>query len=620
MKRTATKKSIDSTKTRMTKNSAVLSLKGIKYSAVKKSLLEMTVLFLIIGLNWSAISAISGTQAYFHDAEVSPENILVATKVDFSVELLVPDLFRTQTQGGWSSTAKGDNPGAYRDANFDEAFSEGLVVGDNDNDDNGEPLGYHALFTSSVAIQEFLPTGGAPAPFTEDYEDPEDEEGVEAGVLAGQVVALTLNVGFDNYDEDFGVSENNLEDFYANSAEAQCEDMTVGDVLAEANLVLSGQSSPLNLFSPSEISECVDEINNRFVDGEVEGKVMPGETVLKEIIIEKYEGLNFQHVIEVEQVSGDTDFCEALKVEAYLNNSLKYSGFLLDMSVDPTSFLDPFDKWMLYIGLDENALSSLSEQTCDFEYIISGWQENISVQGGGFSDIEKILDSVESGEWTFVEILSLTTSFDDGVLLPQLPNSSPEPTPEPVEEDEDEDETEEGDSSSDEVVDGETSDGTIDGEDEIAERIEEEEIIDDGDATDGNIEEDEDEREEGDGTVDDSDDTGNEDEATKEADDGEDEIIEETDEEDIIDDGDVINGNVEDTDSDNTNSSTQENETSDEEDIIDDTTDDEEISFKETEIIEEIDVIVDDEDIKPEVIEDIIADSEETIIEFNLSV
>ena len=620
MKRTATKKSIDSTKTRMTKNSAVLSLKGIRYSAVKKSLLEMTVLFLIIGLNWSAISAISGTQAYFHDAEVSPENILVATKVDFSVELLVPDLFRTQTQGGWSSTAKGDNPGAYRDANFDEAFSEGLVVGDNDNDDNGEPLGYHALFTSSVAIQEFLPTRGAPAPFTEDYEDPEDEEGVEAGVLAGQVVALTLNVGFDNYDEDFGVSENNLEDFYANSAEAQCEDMTVGDVLAEANYILSGQSSPLDLFSPSEISECIDEINNRFVDGEVEGKVMPGETVLKEIFIEKYEGLNFQHVIEVEQVSGDTDFCEALKVEAYLNNSLKYSGFLLDMSVDPTSFLDPFDKWMLYIGLDENALSSLSEQTCDFEYIISGWQENISVQGGGFSDIEKILDSVESGEWTFVEILSLTTSFDDGVLLPQLPNSSPEPTPEPVEEDEDEDETEEGDSSSDEVADGETSDGAIDDEDEIAERIEEEEIIDDGDATDGNIEEDEDEREEGDGTVDDSDDTGNEDEATKEADDGEDEIIEETDEEDIIDDGDVINGNVEDTDSDNTNSSTQENETSDEEDIIDDTTDDEEISFKETEIIEEIDVIVDDEDIKPEVIEDIIADSEETIIEFNLSV
>ncbi len=617
MKRTATKKSIDSTKTRMTKNSAVLSLKGIKYSAVKKSLLEMTVLFLIIGLNWSAISAISGTQAYFHDVEVSPENILVATKVDFSVELLVPDLFRTQTQGGWSSTAKGDNLGAYRDANFDEAFSEGLVVGDNDNDDNGEPLGYHALFTSSLAIQEFLPTGGAPAPFTGNYEDPEDEEGVEAGVLAGQVVALTLNVGFDNYDEDFGVSENNLEDFYANSAEAQCEDMTVGDVLAEANLVLSGQSSE---FSPSEISECVDEINNRFVDGEVEGKVMPGETVLKEIFIEKYEGLNFQHVIEVEHVSGDTDFCEALKVEAYLNNSLKYSGFLLDMSVDPTSFLDPFDKWMLYIGLDENALSSLSEQTCDFEYIISGWQENISVQGGGFSDIEKILDSVESGEWTFVEILSLTTSFDDGVLLPQLPNSSPEPTPEPVEEDEDEDETEEGDSSSDEVADGETSDGAIDDEDEIAERIEEEEIIDDGDATDGNIEEDEDEREEADGTVDDSDDTGNEDEATKEADDGEDEIIEETDEEDIIDDGDVINGNVEDTDSDNTNSSTQENETSDEEDIIDDTTDDEEISFKETEIIEEIDVIVDDEDIKPEVIEDIIADSEETIIEFNLSV
>jgi hypothetical protein len=37
--------------------------------------------------------------------------------------------FRTQTQGGWGSDAAGDNPGAYCDAYFGEAFPEGLVIG-----------------------------------------------------------------------------------------------------------------------------------------------------------------------------------------------------------------------------------------------------------------------------------------------------------------------------------------------------------------------------------------------------------------------------------------------------------------------------------------------------------
>ncbi|MEE9461087.1 MAG: hypothetical protein V3V53_04610, partial [Bacteroidales bacterium] len=42
-------------------------------------------------------------------------------------------IYRTQTPGGWGAKAAGNNPGTYRDLNFDNAFPNGLVVGDPDN-------------------------------------------------------------------------------------------------------------------------------------------------------------------------------------------------------------------------------------------------------------------------------------------------------------------------------------------------------------------------------------------------------------------------------------------------------------------------------------------------------
>src|SRR5688572_32802239 len=58
---------------------------------------------------------------------------------------------RTQTPGGWGSTPRGNNPGSYLHANFDDAFPGGLTIGC----ENGGSI----TVTSAQAITNLLPTG-----------------------------------------------------------------------------------------------------------------------------------------------------------------------------------------------------------------------------------------------------------------------------------------------------------------------------------------------------------------------------------------------------------------------------------------------------------------------------
>jgi len=169
--------------------------------------------------------------------------------------------FRTQTQVGWGTRCQSDNPGCYRDANFDGAFPGGLTVGA----DAVGCEGYSAYFTSSKAIENFLPQGGKPDSFNEDYTDPVGR--TLAGVLAGQVVALTLSVGFDIYDTDFGASDVNLKDLIVDDSESPCYNMTVQEVLDEANRILGHCDSD---FAPSEINWCVVRINENYSGGKMD--------------------------------------------------------------------------------------------------------------------------------------------------------------------------------------------------------------------------------------------------------------------------------------------------------------------------------------------------------------
>jgi hypothetical protein len=161
-------------------------------------------------------------------------------------------IYRTQTPGGWGAKAAGNNPGTYRDANFDAVFEDGLKVGLDKPD-------HHILLTSSMAIQKLLPTGGKPAVLKESYKDPTDIK----NVLVGHIVALSLSIGFDDYDEDFGKADGSLKKLIIADGHG-FDGMTVGDILDEANIVLGGGSSS---YSPSQMTEILTKINEYFVDG-----------------------------------------------------------------------------------------------------------------------------------------------------------------------------------------------------------------------------------------------------------------------------------------------------------------------------------------------------------------
>lgn len=174
---------------------------------------------------------------------------------EFRLEQEVEDgSFRTQTQGGWGTRCRGNNPGCYRDANFESCFGT-LQVG-------CEP-GFSLTFETSESIKNFLPEGGTPAALTGDATNPTDL----GNVLAGQVVALTLNVGFDLCDPAFAESSTNLADLEVIDTNSECYGMTVQEVLDLANAILGGCS---NALTPSQINDCVSKINENYVDGDTD--------------------------------------------------------------------------------------------------------------------------------------------------------------------------------------------------------------------------------------------------------------------------------------------------------------------------------------------------------------
>ncbi|MFN5183913.1 MAG: hypothetical protein ACK5D5_12905 [Bacteroidota bacterium] len=160
--------------------------------------------------------------------------------------------FRTQTQGGWGSTPNGNNPGAYLHANFAAAFPGGLTVG----------CGNTISLTSAQAVTDFLPQGGTPVALTQSYTNPT----TSISVLAGQVTALSLSVGFDAYDSNFGASNTNLGSMVI--ATGTFQGWTVNQLIAEGNKVLGGCTSN---YTVSQLNAAIDAVNNNFVDGTMVG-------------------------------------------------------------------------------------------------------------------------------------------------------------------------------------------------------------------------------------------------------------------------------------------------------------------------------------------------------------
>lgn len=161
--------------------------------------------------------------------------------------------FKTFTQGGYGTNCNGNNPGCYRDAHFDAAFPDGLVI--------GCASGYSLTFTSSAAVRDYLPAGGGPAVLSSSATDPTSSR----GVLSSQLLALTLSVGFDVADPNFSASNTALSSLTIKSGTFQ--GMSVADFLQLGNAILGGCSSQ---YTPSQINEAATAINENFDNGTVD--------------------------------------------------------------------------------------------------------------------------------------------------------------------------------------------------------------------------------------------------------------------------------------------------------------------------------------------------------------
>lgn len=168
-----------------------------------------------------------------------------------SCTLVIPaspcDGFRSYTQGGYGATPKGKNPATYMRSKFASVFPAGLVVGCTNK----------LRLTTWSAVVDFLPSGStARALPAGTLTNP----GLSyQNVLAGQLVAATLNVKFDSADFAFAPSAQLLGDLVI--ASGTFSGWTVKQLLAEANKAIGGCGSS---YSFSAITDALDKINNNY--------------------------------------------------------------------------------------------------------------------------------------------------------------------------------------------------------------------------------------------------------------------------------------------------------------------------------------------------------------------
>lgn len=173
--------------------------------------------------------------------------------------------FCTQTQGGWGSTPSGNNPGACLHDSFAAVFPSGIVIGDSDGPD--ADACWAILLTDAQAVTDFLPTGGTPATLTADLIDPLVSS---AGVFAGQLVAATINVAFSASAEtcpgrDFPAGLGDLV-YNAGCVDADLVGLSVNQVIAISNGVISGCSAPPAGVTISDLNDALSVLNENFVD------------------------------------------------------------------------------------------------------------------------------------------------------------------------------------------------------------------------------------------------------------------------------------------------------------------------------------------------------------------
>ncbi len=116
--------------------------------------------------------------------------VLLTTSDRAAMAEFLPGQFTTYSQESWGATPAPGNAAQLLIDRFDFVYPTGSVeVGING------AGGFSALFTSGQTILDYLPTSGGPDPLNADLLDPTS---TSSGVFGGQVLALRLNVDFND--------------------------------------------------------------------------------------------------------------------------------------------------------------------------------------------------------------------------------------------------------------------------------------------------------------------------------------------------------------------------------------------------------------------------------------
>ncbi|HWR82282.1 MAG TPA: T9SS type A sorting domain-containing protein [Candidatus Deferrimicrobium sp.] len=193
------------------------------------------------------------------------------------IELACPEPC-TFTMGGWGSRCpdpQDDNllstqPGCIRDHYFTQVFPSGVIIGDPAGPGGGQPNWYAAKWTTSAAVENYLPAGGTPGKLTADLTNPTS---TPAGVLAGQILALTLNVEYSCAGIFTILGVPNAGSCYgafvipAGCGNGKFNGITVDSFLVIANKAVGGKTNVLNPFGAtlSDVNftaTCLNELHD----------------------------------------------------------------------------------------------------------------------------------------------------------------------------------------------------------------------------------------------------------------------------------------------------------------------------------------------------------------------
>ena len=129
---------------------------------------------------------------------------------------------------------------------------------------------------------------------------------------------------------------------------------------------------------------------------EFESFIEFGGIVSKTTVLVNGGGMDFQYILEADDIVDEDGLCDALNLQAKLNGVEQYNGDLMSLATSASTTLGTW-KFNIELPVDEDSFTSGEE--CQFDVVFKGWQTNVgSYEDGGFSDEERMSFTITAGK------------------------------------------------------------------------------------------------------------------------------------------------------------------------------------------------------------------------------